>query len=105
MDVFASTGDAQRSARVQALVRDFGELGVAVTDTQRGRAAIISHGGRSGHGIPAAIGHTTGTRPETRFVKVSQKPMIMPLAWINGSGRRESDPHDQLGRSVPQPPG
>jgi len=27
----------------------------------------------------AAIGHTTGTRPETRLLKMNQKPMIMPL--------------------------
>jgi len=49
-----------------------------------------TRGRGSGHG--AAIGHATGTRPETRLLKIAQKPMTMPLTWAGtvraGEGNR-----------------
>jgi hypothetical protein len=44
-----------------------------------------------------AIGHATGTG----VLKMARLLMIMPLTCVNESGRRESNPHDQLGRLRP----
>ena len=73
---------------------------IAAGHGQAVAAGAAQHQSKRGSGHGTAIGHATGTRPETRLVKISQKAMIMFLTWAGAveSGRRESNPHDQLGR-------
>jgi len=60
------------------------------------RAALIYIAG-GWHEVPH-IGDATGTPQGTRLLALGNKQRIKSLT--GESGRRESNPHDQLGRSV-----